>query len=107
MITEYNNESSATHDAPSGSCSIFNKNFKLSDADTIFVASSVLQRECRRKYPGIPEKGLARFQFAEAFVRLAVQRFVKSGEKEDAASAAVTLAKMHRLGMNWLKLRQS
>mmetsp|Transcript_46387 Transcript_46387/g.72352 ORF Transcript_46387/g.72352 Transcript_46387/m.72352 type:complete len:501 (+) Transcript_46387:1-1503(+) len=55
----------------------------------------------------MPEKGLARFQFLEAFVRIAQRRFQDSGEEEDAHGAVKALWRMSRIGQNLFDLRRS
>jgi len=86
---------------------LFDKHFHFRNADTIFVAASVLDKEKKRKFFGLPEKGLTRFQFLEAVVRVASARFVDSGEKEDVAGAMKEFNKCFKMGQDLFDLRKT
>eukprot|EP00928_Gymnodinium_smaydae_P026272 TRINITY_DN20688_c0_g5_i2.p1 TRINITY_DN20688_c0_g5~~TRINITY_DN20688_c0_g5_i2.p1 ORF type:complete len:794 (+),score=180.94 TRINITY_DN20688_c0_g5_i2:896-3277(+) len=60
------------------------QDLRLADVDTIYLVSNMMQapREKRRQLVGLPENGLARFQFLEAIVRIAVKCFFASGAEE-------------------------
>jgi len=55
---------------------IDNQACKVNDVDCIFVAANVIDRSKKANFKVLPEKGLARFQFLEAVVRLAFRRFL-------------------------------
>jgi Ca2+-binding EF-hand superfamily protein len=86
---------------------LFNKDFQPRDADTIFVAASVMEKTKRKGLMGMPEKGLARFQFLEAFVRVSHRRYQDTGEHEDTLTCVKALWDLTHLGQDLLELRQS
>jgi Ca2+-binding EF-hand superfamily protein len=80
--------------------------------DTIFVVANVLSENqkllCQSEgLTAVPEKGLARFQFLEAFVRVINRRFIDSGEMENPAEAVQEYLAMNSFGEDCLELRRS
>jgi len=55
----------------------------------------------------MPERGLARFQFLEALVRVARSRFMDQGNCQDIGSATKRLLAMMQIGKDWLEIRRS
>eukprot|EP00930_Biecheleria_cincta_P022335 TRINITY_DN16310_c0_g8_i1.p1 TRINITY_DN16310_c0_g8~~TRINITY_DN16310_c0_g8_i1.p1 ORF type:complete len:1606 (+),score=285.74 TRINITY_DN16310_c0_g8_i1:302-4819(+) len=82
-----------------------------SDIDCIFVAANVLDNNKKKLLKVMPEKALARFQFAEAYVRLAFKRFLSSplssASPEAMAASVQALTSMLKLGEAELVLRRS
>lgn len=82
-----------------------------SDIDCIFVAANVLDNNKTNVLNVMPEKALARFQFVEAYVRLAFKRCLttdlKTASPESMAAAVESLTAMLKLGEAELKLRRS
>jgi Ca2+-binding EF-hand superfamily protein len=86
---------------------LFNKYFMLRDADTIFIAASVMDKTKRKGLLGMPEKGLARFQFLEAFVRVAQCRYQDLGEEEDTYNSVRALWDLTQMGQELWELRKA
>jgi len=61
---------------------IFNSVFPVTKADSCYVAASTIAKDgiAVAKLQGLPIKGLARFQFLEAVVKIALARFHDAGE---------------------------
>ncbi|CAE8628737.1 unnamed protein product [Polarella glacialis] len=93
------------------------------DLDCIFVAANVVDPKKKERIPVLPDKALARFQFMEAILRVAILRFTPSNESAASkrASKKVTnmsekrgtvvkalesLQEMCRLGEDMVALRQ-
>jgi len=83
---------------------------KLNDPDCIFIAANVIDRNKRKEFKVLPDKGLGRFQYLEAVVRLAFRRFITSssskGDGETCKGAMIELMSMCRLGEDALRLRE-
>jgi len=87
---------------------LFNRtSFQQRDADTAFIAANVMDKDKRRGLMGMPEKGLARFQFMEAFVRVAQRRYQDSAEVGDITEATKALWDLTNMGKDLFELRQS
>lgn len=86
------------------------KSLLTTDVDNIYVAANVVtfdNEEDRRKLKALPARGLARFQFLEAFVRIVCLRLHESGEKDSPASAMQEFLKMTKFGEDIMELRKS
>merc|ERR1719272_1235583 len=64
-------------------------NCKTTDCDCIFVAANVIDKSKRSQFKVLPEKGLARFQFFEAVVRLAFRRFLVNSANSSSTGECV------------------
>lgn len=67
---------------------------KLSDSDTIFIASNLVPLDALPRFKVRPEKSLARCQFLEAMVRIAHRKYLvpdRCGNIIDAVKALMTL----------------
>jgi len=83
----------------------------LADVDTIFVISNVVasedEDEKKRLVRALPQLGLARFQFLEAFVRCLSRRFYENHEVEDLAEAIQTYFALTHCGEDCVEIRRS
>lgn len=86
---------------------LFNSSFTQGQVDTLFIASSVVDKSKKSKLAVLPDKGLARFQFTEAFVRVAVARFQDWGHCSNASEAVRHLFNKHHIGEDMLEQRNS
>ncbi|CAK0882544.1 unnamed protein product [Prorocentrum cordatum] len=80
------------------------------DVETVFAVSNVLRKDVHNvHFEAMPVMTLARFQFLEAFVRVAVHQFVDPGEHPDHAAAAAVSELLERssTNMKWLNQRQT
>jgi len=86
-----------------------NQTFTTNLADTIFVGANVLDKENKmmKDMTALPVQGLCRFQLLEAFVRSAIDRYVKTGEKESPADAVEELMTVLNVGADQLYLRST
>lgn len=86
---------------------IFNSSFPQSLADTCFVGAHALDRDNKelKDLSWLPPHGLARFQFLEAFAKIAMQRF--GGEQGSALDAVKELQSILNIGQDALYLRSS
>mmetsp|Transcript_97890 Transcript_97890/g.187802 ORF Transcript_97890/g.187802 Transcript_97890/m.187802 type:complete len:754 (+) Transcript_97890:1-2262(+) len=82
---------------------------KMNDPDCIFIASNVIEKTKRKDFKVMPEKGLARFQFNEALIRLAFRRYLScsaaKSQPEDLATAAEKLLECLQIGQEMKNLR--
>jgi len=78
---------------------------KVSDVDYVFVAASVIDRSKRSEFSVFPGRALARFQFLEAIVRLALRR--GQVQRSTHREAIDEFMKLTRLGDDKLALRRS
>jgi len=86
------------------------------DPDCIFIAANlVTEQHKKREFTVLPEVGICRFQFLEAFVRIAVKRFTdeKAGKRVVVGSSDVpvrqaveSLTLMMHFGQSFQKERQ-
>lgn len=88
---------------------VYNAAFLLSHGDTIFIGAGVVEKgnKALKEMPAMPPQSLARFQFLEAFVRVAVVRYLQTGEKENVESATKELMTVLNVGQEQLQLRSS
>jgi len=92
---------------------VFNANFHTSDADTIFIGANVIDKEnpVMKTMTELSPGGLARFQWLEAFVRVAIMKYTNSTDKQekqtDAASAVQELANALNIGRDHFFLRHT
>jgi len=93
----------------SKSSGVLNAKFFTSWADTIFVGANAVARDnsVANEMEVLPQHGLARFQFLEAFAQLALQRFQRSGEHDTAVGAVKELVSRLNLGQDQLYLRST
>lgn len=83
---------------------------KSSDPDCVFSAANVVPTDRRARFKLLPEKGLARFQFFEAVVRLAFRRYLgneTAGGPHGYMQAIDSLLNATRLGQDMVGLRRS
>jgi len=94
----------AEHSGP-----VFNSEFPQSLADTVFIGANVIDKDNKlmKDMSALPNQGLCRFQFLEAFTRLAIQRYQQTGEQESAIGAVKELQKVLNLGQDILYMRST
>ena len=59
-------------------CNLMDKNVPTSSIDRLFIAANVQKRGA--KQIDNPDKELARYEFFECLVRIAVEKFIRFGE---------------------------
>lgn len=82
-------------------------NLKQSEAETFYIVSSFVGHEHGKNNDtkGLPERGLARFQFLEAIIRMSLWRFLASGDENDECSAVLRFLELSKLGQEEVDLR--
>eukprot|EP00931_Biecheleriopsis_adriatica_P052251 TRINITY_DN30378_c0_g1_i2.p1 TRINITY_DN30378_c0_g1~~TRINITY_DN30378_c0_g1_i2.p1 ORF type:complete len:1630 (+),score=356.30 TRINITY_DN30378_c0_g1_i2:150-5039(+) len=87
-----------------------NINVKSSDVDCIFVAANTIDAQRKKALKVMPEKALARFQFLDAFLRLAAKRYLplpNSASVAEVSMAVKSLKEQLKLGVECMELRRS
>lgn len=80
---------------------------QTADVETMFAVSNVLRKDVDKTcFEAMPEMSLARFQFLEAFVRVAVHRFLDADSPDHAAAVSELLERLST-SMDFTSQRQS
>eukprot|EP00441_Pelagodinium_beii_P033345 CAMPEP_0197644852 /NCGR_PEP_ID=MMETSP1338-20131121/17692_1 /TAXON_ID=43686 ORGANISM="Pelagodinium beii, Strain RCC1491" /NCGR_SAMPLE_ID=MMETSP1338 /ASSEMBLY_ACC=CAM_ASM_000754 /LENGTH=1652 /DNA_ID=CAMNT_0043218317 /DNA_START=87 /DNA_END=5045 /DNA_ORIENTATION=+ len=87
---------------------VFNSGFPIAKADSYYVAASKVDEDslAMKNMRGLPNKGLARFQFLDAVVKTALARFHDAGDLQPV-DAVRKLVEELSLGSDFLYLRKT